>query len=159
MFVLVNRVVVVGDFKKHLEGRERGRENKNKNTQTTRTSRGGCLDQQLAHPPTRRGAARRLLPLARGARARGEACCCCCCCSLSLRVTQVVVVVVVGPASQLHGGCHALVLVRLHFTSLHVVVVVVVVLSLTLVWCVFSALSVLAVGFLHLRYVHHLCLV
>jgi len=71
-------------------------------------------------------------------------------------------VVVVGPASQLHGGCHALVLVlvRLHFTSLHVVVVVVVVvLSLTLVWCVFSALSVLAVGFLHLRYVHHLCLV
>ena len=117
--MLVNRVVVVGDFKKHLEGRERGRENKNKNTQTTRTSRGGCLDQQLAHPPTRRGAARRLLPLARGARARGEACCCCCCCSLSLRVTQVVVVVVVGPASQLHGGCHALVLVlvRLHFTS------------------------------------------
>ena len=72
------------------------------------------------------------------------------------------VVVVVGPASQLHGGCHALVLVlvRLHFTSLHVVVVVVVVvLSLTLVWCVFSALSVLAVGFLHLRYVHHLSLV
>ena len=116
--MLVNRVVVVGDFKKHLEGRERGRENKNKNTQTTRTSRGGCLDQQLAHPPThpaRRGASFRwLVGLVRGVR-------------------RVVVVVVVScpcvlprwwwswwlaqPASL--GGCHALVLVlvRLHFTS------------------------------------------
>ena len=94
-------------------GRGGGRTRTRTHKQQERHEEVVLINNLRIHPP---GAARRLLPLARGARAWGEACCC----FLSLRVTQVVVVVV-GPASQLHGGCHALVLVlvRLHFTSLH----------------------------------------
>ena len=135
-------------------GRGGGRTRTRTHKQQERHEEVVLINNLRIHPPTRRGASFRwLVGLVRGVRRVVVSCPCV--------LPQVVVVVVVGPASQLHGGCHALVLVlvRLHFTSLHVVVVVVVVLSLTLVWCVFSALSVLAVGFLHLRYVHHLCLV